>query len=96
MVCNRHRIQNISSEAYFYHYMCALFDPFLCYLAQGNLIYIKAATILRLLGNETIQFNTRVKKSEPGLRKQLKRDLNLLQNLIFLLKYMNTFIFFLM
>ena len=32
---------------------------------------IKAATILRLLGNETIQFNTRGKKSEPGLRKQL-------------------------
>ena len=31
----------------------------------------KAATILRLLGNETIQFNTRGKKSEPDLRKQL-------------------------
>ena len=31
----------------------------------------KAATILQLLGNETIQFNTRGKKSEPGLRKQL-------------------------
>ena len=29
----------------------------------------RAATILRLLGNETIQFNTRGKKSEPGLRK---------------------------
>ena len=27
--------------------------------------YPKAATILRLLGNETIQFNTRGKKSEP-------------------------------
>ena len=34
-------------------------------------ILFKAATILRLLGNETIQFNTRGKKSEPGLRKQL-------------------------
>ena len=32
---------------------------------------IKAATILRLLGNETIHFNTRGKKSEPDLRKQL-------------------------
>ena len=27
--------------------------------------------ILRLLGNETIHFNTRGKKSEPDLRKQL-------------------------
>ena len=36
-----------------------------------QLIISKAATILRLLGNETIQFNTRGKKSEPGLRKQL-------------------------
>ena len=34
----------------------------------------KAATILRLLGNETIQFNTRGKKSEPGLREQLNID----------------------
>ena len=34
----------------------------------------KAATILRLLGNETVQSNTRVKKSEPGLQKQLKID----------------------
>ena len=37
-------------------------------------LIIKAATILRLLGNETIQSNTRVKKSEPGVRKQLKID----------------------
>ena len=36
-----------------------------------KVLQIKAATILRLLGNETIQFNTRGKKSEPGLRKQL-------------------------
>ena len=35
------------------------------------LILSKAATILRLLGNETIHFNTRGKKSEPDLRKQL-------------------------
>ena len=34
-------------------------------------LLIKAATILRLLGNETIHFNTRGKKSEPDLRKQL-------------------------
>ena len=37
-------------------------------------LIIKAATILRVLGNETIQSNTRVKKSELGLRKQLKID----------------------
>ena len=36
-----------------------------------NVLAIKAATILRLLGNETIHFNTRGKKSEPDLRKQL-------------------------
>ena len=36
----------------------------------------KAATILPLLGNETIQFNTPGKKSELGLRKQLKIDEN--------------------
>ena len=35
---------------------------------------IRAATILRLLGNETIQFSIRGKKSEPGLRKQLNID----------------------
>ena len=35
----------------------------------------RAATILRLLGNKTIQFNTRCKKSEPGLRKQLNIDI---------------------
>ena len=31
----------------------------------------RAATILQLLGKETVQWKTRVKKSEPGLRKQL-------------------------
>ena len=36
-----------------------------------KLVAYKAATILRLLGNETIHFNTRGKKSEPDLRKQL-------------------------
>ena len=35
----------------------------------------RAALILRLLGNEMIQFNTRVKTTEPGLRKQLKIDI---------------------
>ena len=41
-----------------------------------DLVYIKtrAATILRLLTNETIRFNTRVKKCELGLRNQLKID----------------------
>ena len=34
-------------------------------------LHNKAATILRLLGNEMIHFNTRGKKSEPDLRKQL-------------------------
>ena len=34
----------------------------------------RAATILGLLGNETIQFNTRVKKTELDLRKQLNID----------------------
>ena len=36
---------------------------------------IRAATTLQLLGNETIQFNTRGKKSEPGIRKQLIIDI---------------------
>ena len=31
--------------------------------------------ILRLLANKTIQFNIQVKKTEPGLRKQLKIDI---------------------
>ena len=31
--------------------------------------------ILRILGNEMFQFNTRGKKSEPGLRKQLNIDI---------------------
>ena len=35
----------------------------------------RAATILRLLRNETIQYNTRGKKSEPDLRKQLNIDI---------------------
>ena len=43
-------------------------------LLLNCLVLIRAATILRLLGNETIQLNTRGKKSEPGLRKQLKID----------------------
>ena len=42
-----------------------------------------AATILRLLGNETIQFNTRVKKTEPGIRKQLKIDVKSTTNFDF-------------
>ena len=34
----------------------------------------RAATILQLLGNETIQSDTRGKKSEPVIRKQLNID----------------------
>ena len=42
-------------------------------LVSGSTVTImllsgRAATILRLLANESIQFNTRVKKTEPGLR----------------------------
>ena len=49
-------------------------------------LIIKAAMILWLLGNETIQSNTRVKKSEPGLRKQLKIDVKSTTELDFSLK----------
>ena len=49
----------------------------------------KAATILRLLGNETIQLNTRGKKSEPGLRKQLNIDVKSTTKFYFFFKYMN-------
>ena len=48
----------------------------------------RAATILRLLGNETIQFNTRGKKSEPGLQKQLNIDIKSTAKLILFFKYM--------
>ena len=43
----------------------------------------RAVTILRLLGNEMIQCNTRVKKTEPGLRKQLKIDIQSATNFDF-------------
>ena len=54
----------------------------------------RAATILRLLRNETIQFNTRGKKSEPGLRKQLNIDVKSTTKFYFLFKYINTFVYF--
>ena len=54
----------------------------------------KAATILRLLGNETIQFNTRGKKGEPGLRKQLNIDVKSTTKFYISFKYMNIFIYF--
>ena len=57
-------------------------------------IGIKAATILRLLENETIQFNTRGKKSEPGLRKQLNIDVKSTTKFYFFFKYMNIFTYF--
>ena len=50
-----------------------------------------AATILWLLGNETIQFNIRVKNSELGLRKQLKVDVKTTKKFIFSFKYMTMF-----
>ena len=51
----------------------------------------KAATILRLLGNETIQFNTRGKKSEPGLRKQLNIDVKSTTKFYFFFEYIYIF-----
>ena len=57
-------------------------------------VITKAATILRLLGDETIQFNTRGKKSEPGLRKQLNTDVKSTTKFHFFFKYMNIFIYF--
>ena len=51
----------------------------------------KAATILRLLGNETIQFSTRGRKSDPGLRKQLSIDVKSTTKLKFLFKYICIF-----
>ena len=53
-----------------------------------------AATILRLLGNKTIQFNTRGKKSESGLRNQLNIDVKSTTKFYFFFKYMNIFIYF--
>ena len=50
--------------------------------------------ILRLLGNKTIQFNTRGKKSEPGLRKQLNIDVKFTTKFYFFFKCMNIFIYF--
>ena len=46
---------------------------------------IRAATILRLLGNETIQFSTRSKKSEPAIQKQLNIDVKSTTKLNFFL-----------
>ena len=48
----------------------------------------KAATILRLLGSETIHFNNRGKNSEPGLRKQLNKDVKSTTKFIFFFKYL--------
>ena len=58
------------------------------------MLTIKAATILRLLVNETNQFNTRDKKSEPGLQKQLNIDVKSTTKLDFSFKYINIFIYF--
>ena len=50
--------------------------------------------ILRLLGNETIQFNTQGKKSEPGLRRQLNINVKSTTKFYLFFKYMNIFIYF--
>ena len=51
----------------------AILKSFSCELSayMYTLFLNKAGTILRLLGNKTIHFNTRGKKSEPDLRKEL-------------------------
>ena len=51
--------------------------------------------ILRLLENKMIQFKTRVKKDEPGLRKQLKIDVKIITKFDFSLKFLNLLYFFL-
>ena len=50
--------------------------------------------ILRLLGNKTIQFNTRGKKSDPAIQKQLNIDMKFTIKLNFFFKYMTIFIYF--
>ena len=50
--------------------------------------------IFRLLGNEMIQFSTRVKKTEPCLQKQLKINIKITTKFDFSLTYMNIFIIF--
>ena len=60
----------------------------------GHDAVTRAATILRLLGNETIQFNTRSKKSEPAIQKQLNIDVKSTTKFYFFFKYMNMFIYF--
>ena len=57
-------------------------------------VIYRAAMILRLLGNETNQFNTRGKNSEPGLRQQLNIDVKSTTKLDFSFKYINIFIYF--
>ena len=47
-----------------------------------------------VLGNKTIQFNTRGNKSEPGLRKQLNIDVKSTTKFYFFFKYMSIFIYF--
>ena len=72
------------------------FDLGPCLQGQTRIPKLKsrAATILRLLGNETIQFSTRGKKSELGLRKQLNTDVKSTTKKFFFFKYMNIFIYF--
>ena len=59
-------------------------------------VTFKAAKILWLLGNETIQFNTRVKKSEPAIRKQLKIDVKSTTKLNFFFKNISIYLYILL
>ena len=63
-------------------------------LGTKGFLQIRAATIIRLLGNKMIQLNTRGKKSEPGLRKQLNIDIKSTTKFYCFFKYMNIFIYF--
>ena len=76
-------------------------DPYTSHFSRNHPsvdwpINTRAATIIRLLGNETIQFNTRGKKSEPGLRKlkQLNIDVKSTTKFYFFFNCMNMFIYF--
>ena len=80
-------------EASLLHHCLHLY-VFVVYLKKKTQKISRAATILRLLGNETIQSDTRGKKSEPGLRKQLNIDVKSFTKFYFFFKYMNIFIYF--
>ena len=93
-MCKKYEIKRLQFlQGYCIFVILGVFQP--VYLLTIN-IPIRAATILRLLGNETIQFNTRGKKSEPGLRKQLNIDVKSTTKFNFFFKYMNIYIYILL